>query len=406
MPLPYTAGLTGKIRVESTTSLAQSVNTRAVSGAIANLPFKLATPVPVPPGGSFASTGAQLMLESARGSNPLGAQDPLDPSSWWAIFRYYWAWAVGGGPDGQSLRLADETEQIRYHHRTALSEQIGLGVGISTALKTLELQYPGKLVDAVDAEAVLANPAIHPGLDQVADLRPDVLLLVEDGPLVLLECKGSRGTSNRVAVMARAMRQLCSLEYQGLTPPGIVVHAAADTDQVRATILDPDGDPVWSTPADRTKETQFDRKPTGDEVRDLGALRAEAEDASDATLLAWSGAEESALSLVPARTRNLEMRRPPIDLEATTVAVDNRRAIGVESVIEIGGERFRFFRGLDSDLHEALKIKTRSDGAVTRAKEVRKDISTSWESAVDFDDREIVATNSAGMVSRLTVQSI
>lgn len=405
MPFPYTAGLAGEVRVESTTSLAQLVNTRAVPGAIAHLPFKSAATVPVPPAGSFTTTGAQLLLESARGCNPFGTQDPLDPSSWWAIFRYYWAWAVGGDPHGHGLRLADETEQIRYHHRTVLSEQIGLGVGLATALKTLELQYPGKLVRVVDAEAVLANPPLVPGLDQAAELRPDVLLLVEDGPLVLLECKGSRGTSNRIAAMARAMRQLCSLTYQGLTPPGFVVHAAADTDQLRATILDPEGDAVWSTPADRTKEAQFNRRPTVDEVQDVGALRAEAEDLSDATVLAWSGAEESALALVPQRARNSEMRRPPVDLDTTTVTVRDRPVTGVESAIEIGGERFRFFRGLDSDLQEALKTKSRSEASATRAEEVRKNISTSWESTIELDDREIVATNSVGMVSRLTVEA-
>lgn len=406
MPLPYTAGLAGEVRVESTAAIAARVNLRAVPAAIAHLPSKVATAVPVPHGGTFTSTGAALLLESAQASDPFGIGDPLDPSSWWAIFRYYWAWGVGGGPNGDSLRLSDETEQIRYHHRTVLSEQIGLGVGLATALKTLELQYPGKLVRVVDAEAVLANPAIEPGLDQVAELRPDVLLIVEDGPLIVLECKGSRGTSNRIAVMARAMRQLCSLEYHGATPPGIVVHAAADIDEVRATVLDPEGDPVWSTPADRTKATEFERKPTGDEVRDVGALRAEAEDLSDALLLAWSGAEETALSLVPPQKRDLKGRQPPIDIDATTVTLLDRRVTGVESAIEIGGERFRFFRGVDSELQQGLKTKSRSAAAAAEADEVRKTISKSPESYVDLDNGEIIAVNTVGMASRLTAQEI
>ncbi|MGB2918114.1 MAG: hypothetical protein WBB83_16140 [Candidatus Microthrix parvicella] len=365
----------------------------------------MSPPVSPPTKAWLKTTGARILLEGAVASNPFGHQDPLSPSSWWAVFRYYWAFATRQHKTQNpktGLCLGDITGQVRNHHRTALSEQLGLGVGILVARKVLTEQFPGARIQAIDAEAALANPRLVPGLDTPKHkMRPDIILMVDGGPLTVLECKGSRSIANRTSAMARAMRQVASLTFNGKPPSGLVVHTSADTDTIKASVLDPPGSSAWETPATRGGGAGVDRRAFADRVDGVGWLRADAEDLLDVSLLAWAGAGATALSLLPKHviTPPTEHLR---DLETTEQTVGNQRCRGVESRIEIGGERFLFFRGIEASLFTALE-KRQAGGSREGVEAASRAASDGWaNSPVKPSDDEVAASSPSGAVTRLT----
>jgi hypothetical protein len=134
-----------------------------------------------------------------------------------------------------------------------LSEYVGIGVAIELVKEVVSQQYPNSAIQVIDADLALDN-ALIPGIAGVGRLRPDYFVIVQYGPVIVLECKGSSSAQNRVSAIGKAMRQLASVSHNGTQPKGYAVHTIAGAGAIDATIFDPDDDPagVWSTPADRS----------------------------------------------------------------------------------------------------------------------------------------------------------
>jgi hypothetical protein len=142
-------------------------------------------------------------------------------SSHWSILRWYWAFDRTAAP---TVALSAASNGIRYHHRQAFSEALGLGVGLLIAEQlTGGTSSPasawagGPLL--IDVESYLPN----------AGTRPDLLVLpVGPGGVrkpVILESKGN--SVNRHTTIQQLRNGI--VQARALTGPAerIVVGACA-----------------------------------------------------------------------------------------------------------------------------------------------------------------------------------
>jgi hypothetical protein len=401
VPLPITTAFPGTIAVESDGGLATAVNNRPVSAGIAALPHKTSTAILAAATGPLVTTGAHILLEAATAANPFGHQNPMDPMSWWSQLRYYWAFGTVGPATNLRLRLSDDTDRVRYHHRTALSEHIALGVGIQVARRWLSITHPGQTVRVVDAEAALADPNLITGLTGNSKLRPDFVIDVAGGPLIVLECKGSESRRTRYDTMARALRQLASISHNGNAPSGLVVHVTANRSMIAASVVDPDGDEEWETPPRPDENARIDQSSVEVRVGDVAAFRSDVSALADASLLAWGGAEAAALRQLPDRLRVLARRREVRDNDTAALTFRERTYVGIRSRFDIGNETFVLFRGVDARLHQLLKQPQRTVAWQLDRRAIEREIAEAARVIPDATDNEVWASTPNGAVSHL-----
>lgn len=325
-------------------------------------PSKQAAPVPAL-GNYCAVTALSVLHELGNATIPIGVDTPFLHASWWARVRYFWAFRVLGIAPSRRLALSIPAASLTYHHKGTLAEDLGIGFAIEVLRQHLTGVHPaGSTIDFIDADVALGAglaggfPVARAGM-----LRSDYFVHVaEPGgaqQIYALEVKGigSRGKA-RDRVLARGLRQIRSVTCAGAVPAGYASAATATGNRIILALLDPDGDPAWRGTSTRSNESVVRRRGLVWEISDLDGFRSVMEDLSDAKLLSWAGADESAASrLAPwmQRQRPADSRpradRPPVD-----AAISGRAYRGVEARVPLGDRTLRVFRGLDATLTEVL----------------------------------------------------
>jgi hypothetical protein len=294
-----------------------------------------------------------------------------------------------------------------------MSEYLGIAVAMQVIKEILAIRHPGSPARFVDAEFALASGSTYPGFTSIAQnsLRPDYFVFVDSGPIYVLECKGSGSTGSRTSALAKAMRQLQSVHYKGLTPPGFCTHVQLTEEGFACVVFDPEGDEEWSTTAARDPEhlgLQTVRAEAEDEtvVLDVAGLRTELEDISRAALLDWSGATRSADRLIPPRvtaSRNRPLREE--DAPTTSIEIRGSEFAGVEASYPYDGRSLHVFRGIDKALRESLLEIASLENPYQHTSESFGHYTADARQQLAFGgDDEVVAVNGDGAMIRIRIR--
>ncbi len=411
MNFPGRIGAPASIVVKSTRQLAASVagwNNQSKSWSAR--PAKQPRPVAgFSPPRAITATGLEILLDVGIASTVWDTGLPLTPAGIWAVLRY--ALALDVSASGQ-MCLSQQASTLRYHHRTAMSEYLGIAVAMQVVREILATRHPGAQARFVDAEFALAPGSPFPGFATAPgnSLRPDYFVLVPGGPVYVLECKGSGSTATRRVSLAKAVRQLESVRYQGGSPSGFCTHVELSQNGITCVILDPDGDEGWDSPATRDPERLLSstvQDETDDEtvVLDVAGLRAELEDISRATLLDWSGAVRSADHLIPPRVKDLRNRPSrEADAPATSITFEGFEFTGIESTYPYAGRLLHVFRGIDSSLRASLLEIASLDNPALGDLAFPGLYNTTPHRTASGDDDEAVAISGDGGIIRLRLQ--
>lgn len=375
-------------------------------------PAKVASPVPNHAflTDTLDTSGAELLHEVGTATSPSSAATPLSPTYGWALIRYYWAFDQA---IDDLLCLSPMGAALKYHHRQAISEFIGIGAGLLLAREVLRVRYQGKPVTVIDAEQALANPDLVAGVQGASTLRPDYFASVEDGPLVVIECKGASGNSGRIAALAKAMRQVNSVTHWDSVPSTLAIHTVARRTGIDSLVLGSVGDEVWScaakpdaprgNPVRRVDDTRV-------EIIDPGSFRADIDDLAQAAALSWAGNEEASTGLLPERVRLARGVERRDNSPQIAIRIQDRTYEGVEASMPLGGQTLTFFRGIDQRYKELLVTKSVGNRNEATLQELHAEMARQHRSelerrrAGDPDADEVVAAGENGTVSRLTVR--
>ncbi len=208
---------------------AQCVDPSAGGIALAGVPGSGTSSAPY----QFPATTCDVLLAMGRATAAIASPTlaRFVVSSHWSILRWYWAFDRTAAP---TVALSDASDGIRFHHRQAFSEALGLGVGL-----LIVEQFAGGTSSPASGRAgpLLIDVESHLPHRLKARLRPDLLVLaLRPGGVpmrVILECKGN--SEDRYATI----RQLRSgiEQARAVTGPAerIVVGACAPRTAPRKT---------------------------------------------------------------------------------------------------------------------------------------------------------------------------
>ncbi len=385
--------------------------TKTWAGKPAKVPMVVA---PFSPSGAIRTRGVDILRDLGLVTTVWDTGRMMVPAAGWAVLRYALAFDVAG--DGQ-LCLSPEANALRYHHRQAMSEYLGIGVGMQVVRAILEQRHPGVAAYFVDAEFILSSGSKYPGFSSAPHnkLRPDYFVFVRNKPVYVFECKAAGSTTSRTISLAKATRQLHSVQYYGSTPRGVCTHALLRESGISCTVFDTEGDDEWNAPAawgtDRASRSR-PVLPEGEHesvVNDVGLLRAELEDVSQAALLDWSGAARSAYRLIPPRLAEERGRQlPEADAPTTLVTIKGFEFAGVEATFPYAGRLLRVFRGIDASTRERLMTVASTDdpsgsGFVLSEVEDRFNVETR-NRLTDGDAGEAIAVGGDGSILRLRIE--
>src|SRR5215472_8772078 len=109
-----------------------------------------------------------------------------DICSTWAYLRYLWAFDIpASGMINPLLRLSDAAQNIDFHQKGLLSDQIG--VGVAATLMGTYLNAP----QAADVSVAMADPTWP--IELKSDVSPDYLFFdSSQANLFVVECKGTQ----------------------------------------------------------------------------------------------------------------------------------------------------------------------------------------------------------------------
>jgi hypothetical protein len=286
---------------------------------------------------------------------------PITPAGVWALCRY----ASTLEMDAQGyFRLSSNAESIKYHHRTAMTEYLGIGFGLQIMRHVLAVRHPNRRVDFVDADLALSGYATRKNLQlrTVGSLRPDYFVAVDGGPVYVLECKGASPKTSRLMALEKAMHQLTSVcDNSGVNPPGFCTRIVFGNSDIKGEVIDPEGGDAWVDTAVDYREVELSKEESVPDgyasyyVTNVPRFRGELVRLTAASLLHWSGATGAALRIAPEGTakfwrwtsNNLNYRVVPRD-------VGGVRFKGVEMEFSIADNMVRIFRGIDAVLYDGL----------------------------------------------------
>ena len=289
-------------------------------------------------------------------------------ASRWAILRYGWALAAPTGPLSP-LRLGPDAESLHYHHRTLMSEELGVGLACWVCGELLATQYQGANLLRVDAESALTpgtGPIIVPGSGTVnvssVLKRPDFFWVAyEKGKIldvVVLECKGTHAARHVPKQLGDAMHQVAAVTTSGsgtLTLQAFGSHL--NDERIELYGVDPEGSRALRG-APVAREARGDNKAIVREnvdgsyaILESGEFRRRLLDVSAGQLLCWAGLADQAQARL---LRSSEV--PTINLDN----MEHRETeagefVGVSSELPVaGGVRYRSFFGLDKAIAASL----------------------------------------------------
>jgi len=405
---PPLADLDLPARVErvANSALAQRVSTYQGSQAWVALPSKPVTTLALV--GPWYVRGIDVLHEVGIATTPGGQHEHLVVSGWWAILRYLWAFRAVPEHQTHRLALSGIATDVRRHHRAVLSENLGLGFGSLLATSAVLRNHQNSSVRLADVEqAMTFGVPNYQGTVTAGSLWPDLLLVSTSSTevrLTGLECKGSSSASRVTEQLAKAVRQLASLQVDGSTPPGIAVSTVSNESGVDVYAVDPESDERWTF----GRSSLVDRQPiaAGERPTVPADLAVHALWVSTSKILSWTGHHAEA------RRWLMQDGAPIIDdgprgTIRWEIGESDYRGREVVSRVEGVGE-ITVFAGLRSDLLEELRgvptteralasidlARERPESAVgTETDEWESDASGDFE--VD-EDGSITATSVAG----------
>src|SRR5438128_339458 len=77
----------------------------------------------------------RLLMQLGKALTPKLPQTDFERSRRWAYYRYFWAFEAP--VPGESLRLSEPAYNLSHHHRTLLSEQVGIALALELAQRHL-----------------------------------------------------------------------------------------------------------------------------------------------------------------------------------------------------------------------------------------------------------------------------
>jgi hypothetical protein len=323
----------------------------------------------VDPSVDFELRPIEMLLELGAAMLP-PLPNHLRLASRWAILRYGWALAAPVGALAP-LRLSSYGLNLRYHHRTLMSEELGVGLACWTCGQLLAARNPGASVMRVDAETALslgAGPIVVPASGTVTVSstikRPDYFFIAYDPSaakireVVVLECKGTHAADHVSKQLGDAMRQVAAVSVRGGSTVTLQAFGAyLNAHRIRLYGVDPQGaNELAGVAAARTsrhdKTVVITRgEHESYEITDLARFRRRLLDVSAAQLLCWAGLSAQA------RARLLgETDSAPINLdELEHREMNTGQFVGVSSTLPIDeGERYTSFFGLDKRVAASL----------------------------------------------------
>lgn len=156
------------------------------------------------------------------------------------------------------LILSQDADDVVFHHKTAQSEQLGIGFALLIAKKVLRDWYPKFDFQVVDADIALSAGFIETigriQQDDRTKMRPDYFLVghrtgkAGSAIVVVLECKGTHKTRHfAIEQLAKASVQVETVPIGNQTPRAIMVATLLKRSGITAFVLDPPGaEELWS----------------------------------------------------------------------------------------------------------------------------------------------------------------
>ncbi|MGA2851837.1 MAG: hypothetical protein ABSE46_22775 [Terracidiphilus sp.] len=150
-------------------------------------------------------------------------EDLADICSTWAYFRYLWAFDIPApGAINPPLRLSEAAQQIDFHQKGLLSDQIG--VGMAAFLLGTYLDAPL----SVDVDVAVRHDATWPVRLQYKTEPDYIFFSADQNTLYVVECKGTQSArSSALEQLRRGTEQVPSLVFEDgrspLSPPASVV---------------------------------------------------------------------------------------------------------------------------------------------------------------------------------------
>jgi hypothetical protein len=320
----------------------------------------------------------------------------------WAFVRYFWAFTSTNG----DLALSSEAASLRNHHCAALSEYLGIGFALEAAVHLARQRFSDATVICVDAEEALGQASAGGHITPIGNkLRPDYLVLAFKRNKVVglwtLECKGSKSASGEITRLAKATRQVESLQIHGGGPPsGLVCSTVANSKGITVSMLDPEGDKNWLGAFGDGQATEVATSESADLVSDPAALRLDALALDSARLLTWSGAYESARSIAPLRNSNTVRYE---NREAQTVQVGGIPYSGVQSSFPTAEGVVEVFHGVEAGLRDSL-IDLRNAPDRSALVDIRAGSTGAAVLPVDPGEDEATWIDGSGAITRFVIQ--
>jgi hypothetical protein len=414
-PIPLELNELSRVELHASQALVDRVAAwETANAALAWLaqPSKQAAPLPAL-GDYCTVTALSVLNELGNATIPIGVDTPFLHASWWARVRYFWAFQVLGNTPPRRLALSDPAASLTHRHKGTLAEDLGIGFAIEVLRQHLAGVHPaGSTIDFIDADVALGAGIVGGfPVAQTGAFRPDYFVHVAEPAgiqqIYALEVKGIGSLGkDRDRVLARGLRQIRSVTSQGAVPAGFVSATTATDTRITLALLDPEGDPAWRGESTRSDEPVVRRRGSEWEITDLDGFRSVMEDLSDAKLLSWAGADESAAKcLAPWMQRQRPAdSRPRTDRPSVDASISGRAYRGVEARVPFGDRTLRVFRGLDSTLAEAL-IRRSADSQPGQA--IRSEVRTARQEIAreirSVNGDEVVSINRNGTALHLTL---
>ena len=232
----WEAGLTRlrSVLVDSSNQLANQINNLPGSRSFHNQP-KVATGLlsfNVPR--QILVTPFDLLRALGETTTP-NIPSLVDISSMWAQLRYIWAFNPTD-PEESLLRLSDEVQNIDFHQKSLLSDEIGVGI----AALIVETQLNGH--NPIDVSLALNNQQILGFTrSQGYTTSPDYIFTADNNNFIIVECKGTMSGQNYAfKQLRRGLEQVSAINFPG-NPAilSLVISLSLSTTETKVFIVDP-----------------------------------------------------------------------------------------------------------------------------------------------------------------------
>ena len=324
----------------------------------------------------------------------------VDICSWWAYYRYLWAFALPGRRTS-TLRLSAEAKQIDFHQKALLSDEVG--VGMAAYLMSTYCGTP----QSIDVDVAIRRRVLPVRTQD--ESSPDYIFFdAAQTRYFVVECKGTQ-TSRSAAVkqMQRGTEQVPSLVFANGAPSvPLVVATHLSKTATNVYVIDPPADDLPPDPKRIRESRPVESAPNRWEVDDWRGFAAASRAGVQARLLAFAGDDEAAqerlATVVPIEPqhrpfrRTLQIRETPLgDYEGVEDVLPSRD--GVRLAIFRGVERNVIDRARSADDEAFAEIVAETERRLAGYRDPTSSPEESaFKSTIGEDEQDAIAVRSAG----------